>query len=157
MTSPACSTAGTRAIDRTDPNTLKVGMNSEAFVQSSAITWERTGPGVRRQVLGHDPGLMLVSVRFEKGSIGPVHQHPHRQVSFVVAGRFEVRIGDETCVLAAGDCFIVPPDVPHGALALEEGALVDVFTPPRADFLPVATADYEPTTAPGTPQPPAGR
>lgn len=110
-------------------------MPSESFVRSSAIPWEDAGPGVRRQVLGHDPGLMLVSVHFGQGGIGAVHQHPHRQVSFVVAGRFEVRIGDESHVLSAGDCFIVPPDVPHGALALEDGALVDVFTPPREDFL----------------------
>jgi len=86
---------------------------------------------------------MLVSVRFEKGSIGPVHQHPHRQVSFVVAGRFEVQIGTATRVLSAGDCFIVPPDVPHGAVALEDGALVDVFTPPREDFLAGAATAHQ--------------
>jgi quercetin dioxygenase-like cupin family protein len=109
---------------------------SDPFVESLAVAWEQAGPGVRRQVLGHDPALMLVSVRFEQGSVGPVHWHPHRQVSFVVAGRFEVRIGDEIRVLSAGDCFIVPPDVPHGAVALEDGALVDVFAPAREDFLP---------------------
>ena len=113
-------------------------MQSEAFVPSMSIPWEGTGPGVSRQVLGHDPGLMLVSVRFQQGSIGPVHRHPHRQVSYVVAGRFEVSIGDATRVLGAGDCFIVPPDAPHGVVALEDGALVDVFAPPRADFLAAA-------------------
>jgi len=121
-------------------------MLSDSFVQSSAVAWERMGEGVRRQVLGHDPGLMLVSVQFEQGSTGPVHHHPHRQVSFIVAGRFQVRIGAETRVLSAGDSFIIPPDMPHGVLALEDGALVDVFTPPRGDFL---------TASAGTP--PAGR
>jgi quercetin dioxygenase-like cupin family protein len=78
---------------------------------------------------------MLVSIRFEKDAVGPVHHHPHRQVSYVVSGRFEVKIGDATSRLSAGDCFIIPPGVPHGVLALEEGALVDVFAPAREDFL----------------------
>jgi quercetin dioxygenase-like cupin family protein len=115
-------------------------MQSECFVQSGATAWESAGVGVTRQVLGYDPGLMLVSVRFLKGAIGPVHQHPHRQVSFVVSGRFEVRIGDRTRVLSAGDCFIIPPDVPHGATALDDGSLVDVFAPARQDFLPAPAA-----------------
>lgn len=108
---------------------------SQLFVQSAATGWQQMGPGVVRQVLGYDGQIMLVSVHFDAGAIGPVHQHPHRQVSFVVSGRFEVQIGDEKKVLGAGDCFIIPPDVPHGALALEDGALVDVFTPAREDFL----------------------
>jgi quercetin dioxygenase-like cupin family protein len=110
-------------------------MQSERFVQSDITPWQHTGPGVSRQVLGYDPGLMLVNVRFEQGCIGPLHHHPHRQVSFVVSGRFEVQIGDSARVLSAGDCFIVPPGVPHGVLALEDGDLVDVFAPARADFL----------------------
>jgi quercetin dioxygenase-like cupin family protein len=110
-------------------------MQSEPFVHSGMTPWQHTGPGVSRQVLGYDPGLMLVSIRFEKDAVGVVHHHPHRQVSFVVSGRFEVKIGEATRLLSAGDCFIIPPGVPHGVLALEAGALVDVFAPAREDFL----------------------
>lgn len=108
---------------------------SNVFVESGKLTWETVGDGVRRQILGHDPQLMMVSVKFNKGSIGPVHKHPHRQVTFVEQGSFEVRIGSEKKVLKSGDCFFVPPDVDHGVVALEVGALVDVFTPTREDFL----------------------
>jgi unsaturated pyranuronate lyase len=78
---------------------------------------------------------MLVRVTFEQGAVGYVHQHPHRQVSYVERGVFEVRLGDETKVLQAGDCFFVPPDVAHGVVAKEAGSLLDTFTPARQDFL----------------------
>jgi len=114
-------------------------MESECFVRSGAAGWEHTGPGVSRQVLGYDADLMLVNVRFDKGGVGPLHQHPQRQVSFIVSGRFEVQIGEQTRVLSAGDCFLIPPGVTHGVLALDDGDIVDVFAPARADLL--ATSD----------------
>jgi quercetin dioxygenase-like cupin family protein len=108
---------------------------SNVFVESGKLNWETVGDGVQRQILGHDPQLMMVCVKFNKGSIGPVHKHPHRQVTFVEHGSFEVRIGNERKVLKSGDCFFVPPDIGHGVVALEVGTLVDVFTPTREDFL----------------------
>ena len=92
-------------------------------------------PGITRQILGHDDRLMLVRVTFEAGAEGYVHHHPHRQVSYVERGIFEVRLGEATTVLKAGDCFFVPPEVPHGVVAKEAGSLLDVFTPAREDFL----------------------
>jgi quercetin dioxygenase-like cupin family protein len=108
---------------------------SNVYVESEQLTWETVGDGVQRQILGHDPQLMMVCVKFNKGSIGPIHRHPHRQVTFVDRGSFEVHIGPEKKVLKGGDCFFVPPDVDHGVVALEMGTLVDVITPAREDFL----------------------
>ena len=108
---------------------------NNVFVESGRLTWETVGDGVQRQILGHDSQLMMTCVKFNKGSIGPVHRHPHRQVTFVERGSFEVRIGGEKEILKSGDCFFVPPDVDHGVVALEVGTLVDVFTPTREDFL----------------------
>lgn len=78
---------------------------------------------------------MMVRVEFKKGAVGALHHHPHRQATYIVAGRFEVTVGDELHELAHGDCFYAPSDVPHGVRALEDGELVDVFTPVRDDFL----------------------
>ena len=108
---------------------------SNVFVESGTLAWETVGDGVQRQILGHDPQLMMVCVKFNKGSIGPVHRHPHRQVTYVGLGSFEVQIGNEKKVLRKGDCFFVPPDIDHGVVALEVGTLIDVFTPTREDFL----------------------
>jgi len=46
-----------------------------------------------------------------------------------------VQVGTWKSTLGTGDCFFIPPDVDHGVVALEEGSLVDVFTPAREDFL----------------------
>ncbi|GIW56714.1 MAG: hypothetical protein KatS3mg082_3118 [Nitrospiraceae bacterium] len=69
------------------------------------------------------------------GRVGRLHRHPHRQTTYVESGVFEVEIGGEKAVLRAGDGFFVPPDVMHGAVALEAGSLIDVFTPARGSFL----------------------
>jgi unsaturated pyranuronate lyase len=107
----------------------------ESFITTKETGWQAMGAGIRRQILGHGPDLMMVRVDFEKGAIGALHQHPHRQVTYVAAGRFEASVNGATRTLEAGDCFFVAADQPHGVVALEAGTLVDVFTPTREDFL----------------------
>lgn len=108
---------------------------SDLFVQGSEVTPLTVGEGIDRALMGFDSDLMMTHVTFKKGAVSPTHRHPHRQVTFVESGAFEVRIGDQKRILKAGDCFFIPPDVDHGATALENGSLVDVFTPARADFI----------------------
>ncbi|CAD7038869.1 cupin domain-containing protein [Pseudorhizobium endolithicum] len=108
---------------------------AKIFCRKSEGEWTDLGSGNRRRVLLHTDELMMVEFAFEKGGIGAPHSHPHVQASYVAAGRFEVTVGDRVDVLEAGDAFIVPSNVVHGVKALEEGRLVDSFTPHRADFL----------------------
>lgn len=109
-------------------------MKSDAFVSGKG-DWETVGPGVARKILGFDVELMLVCAKFEAGAVGALHHHPHRQVTYVASGRFEVEIDGHKQTLEAGDSFFVAPDLVHGAVALEPGVLVDVFAPARQDFL----------------------
>lgn len=110
-------------------------MENRSFIRGAETEWQPAGEGMRRQILGYGPDLMLVRVEFGAGAVGSIHHHPHRQVTYVVDGRFEVTIGDRREVLSAGDSFFVTAGVEHGARALEAGTLVDVFTPAREDFL----------------------
>jgi quercetin dioxygenase-like cupin family protein len=110
-------------------------IKEQSFIKAGNIGWEKTEKGVERKILGHDDQVMMVCVRFEKGAIGSLHQHVHRQISYVESGRFEVTIDGKKSVLETGDCFFVAPDLVHGVVALEKGTLVDVFTPARMDFL----------------------
>ena len=110
-------------------------LSDTAFVDASSVEWTSIGPGIERQILSHGPDLMLVRIRFESGAIGSVHHHPHRQATYVAAGRFEVSVGDSTQVLREGDTFFAAAEVPHGVKALERGMLIDCFTPARTDFL----------------------
>ena len=107
----------------------------KAFIISNKIPWESVDNGVERKILGYDDQLMMVNVRFEKGAVGTLHHHVHRQISYVQSGRFEVSIDGIKKILEQGDCFFVAPDLEHGVVALEKGMLVDIFTPARKDFL----------------------
>lgn len=92
-------------------------------------------PGVSRKVLCYSENQMMAEVSFAKGARGNAHSHPHEQITYVAKGSFSFTIGEEVKVISQGDGAYIPPDVIHGVEALEEGILVDVFTPMRKDFL----------------------
>lgn len=108
---------------------------SPLFVRDEDVRLETVDEGVTRKLLGFNQELMMVRAFFKKGAVGVRHRHPHTQVSFVEKGSFEVEINGSRVVLKAGDSFFIPANMDHGAVALEEGVLIDVFTPARQDFL----------------------
>ena len=93
------------------------------------------GGGLTRRILAENEEMMAVEVTFEQGAVGAMHTHPHTQITYVLSGRFEATLGDTTRTLEAGDSYLTTPNLPHGVLCLEAGALLDVFTPRREDFL----------------------
>jgi quercetin dioxygenase-like cupin family protein len=116
-------------------STLSSLPSGTGFVSSADASWQTVAEGVRRQILGYGPDLMMVRVEFDKGAVGSLHHHPHRQVTYVVSGTFDATLDGATRRLTAGDCFHVSTDLVHGVVALEPGTLIDVFTPARDDFL----------------------
>ena len=109
--------------------------DTKVFITDSEVDWEVTAPGMKRKIMAWDDRLMLVRVAFEKGGVGTLHEHPHTQITHVESGAFEVEISGEKKVLKAGDVFYVPPHAVHGAVCLEDGVLIDVFSPMREDFM----------------------
>lgn len=97
--------------------------------------WVDLGAGVSRKMMSYNEDMMVVRVRFKKGAIGAIHQHVHTQSTFVVQGKFEFTIGEVKEIIAAGDTCLMPSNIWHGCVCLEEGELLDVFTPMREDFL----------------------
>ena len=110
-------------------------LNSDMFLLEKEIPWERIDDKLERQIVGFNDDIMMVKVKFKAGGIGPVHDHIHSQVTYVVQGAFEMFINGETQVIRGGDSFFIPPHVPHGAVCIEDGMLIDVFSPHREDFL----------------------
>lgn len=108
---------------------------SNLFIETTGIEWEQVAPGMKRKFMGYNDEIMMVQVHFDKGGIGARHKHRHSQTTYVVNGKFEVTIGNETKILSGGDGFYIPPEIEHGALCLEEGMLIDVFSPIREDFM----------------------
>ena len=107
----------------------------KSFVTDESIEWEVVAEGVKRKIVTYDERIMMVKVAFEKGGVGTLHQHYHTQISYVAKGAFEVEIDGKKQVLKEGDVFHVAPDLIHGAVCLEAGILIDVFSPMREDFI----------------------
>ncbi|WP_312242976.1 cupin domain-containing protein [Pantoea sp.] len=106
------------------------------FVYRDQTRQEKAGNGVTRRILAHGGGMMAVEVSFEQGAEGPLHHHPHEQLTYVLSGRFAFTIDGVTQEVGAGDTLYKAPDVVHGCVCLQAGTLLDTFTPQREDFLP---------------------
>ncbi|MBR6093893.1 MAG: cupin domain-containing protein [Lachnospiraceae bacterium] len=93
------------------------------------------GEGIIRQIKSYTDELMVVENHFQKGAVGALHSHPHTQITYVVSGVFEFTVGDETKVVKAGDTMLKKDGIRHGCVCLEEGILLDIFSPMREDFV----------------------
>ncbi len=110
-------------------------MKGEFFLHKN-VEFTDLGGGVKRKIIGYTDDIMVTYVTFEKGAIGEAHIHDiHDQIGYVLSGKFEVTNGGVAQVLEAGDAFIAPKHILHGAVCLEAGVLIDTFTPKRDDFL----------------------
>ncbi|MBI3865075.1 MAG: cupin domain-containing protein [Planctomycetia bacterium] len=79
--------------------------------------------------------LMLSYLEMDDGAVVPLHSHPHEQGGMLLKGKLELTIGDETRTVEAGAMFLIPPNVPHKAVAVGGPVLVlDVFSPVREDY-----------------------
>ena len=105
------------------------------FLEKSNYNWEKIDENLDRAVVGYDDSLMLTIVKFKKGGIGKLHHHIHSQVAYIASGSFEVQIKEEKKVLNAGDSFFLKTNVMHGVVCLEEGVLIESFSPMREDFV----------------------
>ena len=88
--------------------------------------------------------IMLAHVFLKKGCVVPRHSHENEQVSYLLEGALRFWLGEdqvEERVLRAGEVLVVPSNLPHKAEALEDTLSVDVFSPPRQDWLD-GTDDY---------------
>ena len=96
----------------------------------------------RRLVTGDQ--LMLAHVYLKKGALVPQHHHENEQMTYILEGSLHFYLGEdekEEVVVSAGEVLHIPSNLPHKAIALEDTLDVDVFTPPRQDWLD-GTDDY---------------
>jgi quercetin dioxygenase-like cupin family protein len=82
----------------------------------------------------HGESLSFGLVHLEKGSTVKIHHHIHEQITYMVEGEMEMEIGTEKVHLKAGNYFVIPSNVPHGAVALTECKVIDVFSPAREEY-----------------------
>ena len=79
--------------------------------------------------------VMLSYLEMEAGAQVPLHSHPHEQAGMLLKGKVTLTIGDDTRVVESGAMFIIPPNTPHRAVAVDGPAVIlDVFSPVREDY-----------------------
>lgn len=95
------------------------------------------GSGHTTKLINNFMGMTTVAAMSQAFAVaeGYVHAHRHSQVSHVVEGEFHVNVDGVIKILKAGDSFFVPPHVDHGAVCPTGVILIDVFSPPREDFV----------------------
>ena len=107
------------------------------FFRWSDMPKERVTDQISRRLVTGER-MMLAHVYLDKGSIVPKHSHENEQLTYILEGVLHFWIGeaqDEEVIVRAGEVLWIPSNVPHKALALEDTLDVDVFSPPREDWL----------------------
>ena len=101
------------------------------------IPEERVTDVISRKLITGD-AMMIAQVFLKKDALVPQHSHHHEQITFIVSGALHFSIGADRArevVVRAGEVLHIPSNVPHEARALEDTLDVDVFSPPRQDWL----------------------
>ena len=95
---------------------------------------EKLNPLLDRQMITGDE-LMLARILLKKGCVVPEHSHMNEQLTYVVEGALKFWIDGKEIVVRTGEVLCIPSHMPHKAEALEDTVDVDVFYPPRQDWL----------------------
>ena len=101
------------------------------------LPWETLNPQLDRRLITADR-IMLAHVHLKKGCLVPRHSHENEQLTYILSGALHFWLGEdesEEVVVRAGEVLPIPSNLPHKALALEDTLDMDVFSPPRQDWL----------------------
>jgi quercetin dioxygenase-like cupin family protein len=117
-------------------------MSSSTSVEVSHYRWdeipeETLKPGLGRKLITGER-MMIAHVYIKKGEVVPQHSHDNEQISYILSGALHFRFGangEQEIIVRAGEVLVIPSNVRHGAVALEDTLDVDVFCPPRQDWL----------------------
>jgi len=105
------------------------------FVPYGTATESAPEPGLTRKIMAYNEKLFLAEHQMVKGWVGTIHSHPHEQIVYVVRGHLKVKCQGKTFDVRTGDSFVVRGGVEHGASAVEDSVVIDVFTPCREDYI----------------------
>ncbi len=103
-------------------------------IRWNEVELEKMNPLLDRQfVVGED--IMLARVLLKKGCVIPLHSHVNEQLTYVLEGALKFWIDGKEIVVHAGEVLCIPSNMPHRAEALENTVDLDIFNPPRADWI----------------------
>jgi len=91
--------------------------------------------GVTFDVLAVGQHSMVTRMNFKTGDSVPMHSHPNEQSGYVISGKYRIMFQDENEILTTGDSYSIPENIEHSLEVIEGGEVIDLFTPPRQDYL----------------------
>lgn len=103
-------------------------------ISRNAATPVEMLPGLIRRTLAWGEKAMICEFTAEEGVVIPMHNHPHEQVGYVLSGRVEFTVRDETFIANTGDSYALPGHTPHAAHFLTPTTLIEVFSPVREEY-----------------------
>jgi quercetin dioxygenase-like cupin family protein len=109
-------------------------MNKAIYYQWANLPQTPMAPQIQRRLVSGEK-VMVVEVTLEQGAVVPAHYHPHEQMSCILSGKLEFDINGDKRVVCGGEIVHLPSNVSHGVVALADTVVLDVFSPPREDFL----------------------
>jgi quercetin dioxygenase-like cupin family protein len=116
------------------PKAASRGAHALQYIPWSTIPLEDLNPLLQRQfVVGQE--IMVARVLLKQGCIVPEHSHHNEQLTYILEGALKFRIDGRDIVVRAGEVLCIPAHMPHQAEALADTVDLDVFTPPRADWI----------------------
>jgi len=83
----------------------------------------------------HTERLTVARLVLKKGAVVPEHRHENEQFSLIESGVFKFVLAGQEIILKGGQALHIPPNVPHSAEAIEDTLAIDIFNPPREDWI----------------------
>ena len=113
-------------------------MSTEARLHRwESMAKEELNPSIGRKMITGER-MMIAQIFLKKGSVVPRHQHENEQITYLLDGALRFHLGStgaQEVTVRAGEVLTIPPNLPHTAEALEDTLDVDIFDPPRQDWL----------------------
>ncbi|MGC2322061.1 MAG: cupin domain-containing protein [Terriglobales bacterium] len=109
-------------------------MAHHKYIPWKSVELEDLNPLLQRQFIVSE-SVMVARVLLKKGCVVPLHSHHNEQVTYILEGALKFTVHGEEVVVRAGEVLCIPPNVPHDAVALEDTVDLDIFTPPREDWI----------------------
>ncbi len=92
--------------------------------------------GIRQKTLVYGERTLMAEFLLSKNSALPMHSHPYEQTGYLVKGHILLKVGDAQQDTYPGDLWCIPPDVIHGDEIIEDSIAIEIFSPPREDYIP---------------------
>ncbi len=109
-------------------------MPQHKYIPWKSVELEELSSLLQRQMIVGDK-VMLARVLLKKGCVVPRHSHHNEQITYILDGALKFVLNGEEVVVRTGEVLCIPSNVPHEAIALEDTIDLDIFTPPREDWL----------------------